>query len=77
MLENWIWEPESLHRMSAHYKDGSKIPDDLLEKLINSKKANAGVFNQRQIVLGTFDQTIHTSEQVVFNAVASDSCINI
>lgn len=64
MLENWCWERESLTRMSAHYKDGSVIPDDLLIPLLNSRKANAGVFNLRQILLATFDQTIHTSPKV-------------
>lgn len=59
MLENWCWEKEPLCRMSAHYKDKHPIPDDLLQKLLDSRKANAGVFNLRQILLGTFDQTIH------------------
>ena len=64
MLENWCWESEPLGRMSAHYKDGSAIPEEMLSKLLKSRKANAGVFNTRQILLGTFDQTIHTSAQV-------------
>ncbi|XP_063415153.1 thimet oligopeptidase-like [Mytilus trossulus] len=63
MLENWCWEKEPLSRMSAHYKDGTAIPDDLLQKLLDSRKANAGVFNLRQILLGTFDQTIHRMDQ--------------
>lgn len=60
MLENWCWEKEPLALMSGHYKDGSAIPDNLLEKLIASNKANAGIFNLRQILLASFDQTIHT-----------------
>lgn len=64
MLENWCWEREPLSRMSKHYKDGSPIPDDILNKLLQSRKANAGVFNTRQILLGTFDQTIHTQPEV-------------
>ena len=60
MLENWCWESESLGRMSGHYKDGNPIPADMLDKLIKSHTANAGVFNLRQILLGTFDQSIHT-----------------
>lgn len=30
------------------FTDSSQIPDDLLEKLIKSKRANAGIFNLRQ-----------------------------
>ena len=64
MLENWVWEKEPLARMSAHYKTGEPIPSDLLTCLIRSRIANAGVFNLRQITLGTFDQTIHSQAQV-------------
>jgi len=60
MLENWVWEEEPLRKMSGHYKDDSPIPKDLLDKLVASRKANAGSFNLRQIILGTFDQRIHT-----------------
>ena len=32
-----------------------------LDKLVASRKANAGAFNLRQVILGTFDQRIHTT----------------
>ena len=65
MLENWCWEKETLARMSGHYKDGSAIPEDLLEKLVASRTANAGGFNLRQIILATADQRFHSSGPVV------------
>ena len=42
-------------------QDDSPIPKELLDKLIASRIANAGAFNLRQIILGTFDQRIHTT----------------
>eukprot|EP01134_Creolimax_fragrantissima_P003375 CFRG3375T1 len=64
MLENWCWEKESLRMMSEHFETKAPIPDEMIEKLVASKKANAGLLNKRQLLLATFDQTIHQTAKI-------------
>jgi len=68
MLENWVWQEESLKLMSKHYKDGSPLPKEMLDKLVASKNANAGGFNLRQIYLATFDQRLHSTPDKIDTA---------
>jgi len=61
MLENWCYEEEPLTIMSGHVDDHErKMPKELIDSISASKKANAGLFNKRQCILGLFDQYIHT-----------------
>ncbi|XP_037341008.2 neurolysin, mitochondrial [Pungitius pungitius] len=77
MLENWVWEKEPLRRMSRHYKDGSAIPDDLLDRLIASRVANTGLMNLRQVVLGKVDQSLHAGRRADTAAVFAKHHLDI
>ncbi|XP_061656081.1 neurolysin, mitochondrial isoform X4 [Phyllopteryx taeniolatus] len=77
MLENWVWEKEPLRRMSRHYKDGSAIPEALLDKLIASRVANTGLMNLRQVLLSKADQSLHTSSSADSAAVFAKHCRDV
>ena len=72
MLENWVWEVESLKLMSGHFEDGSPIPSDLLENLVASKSANQGGDLLRQIFLVTYDLMLHTQGKADTMAISKN-----
>lgn len=55
------------------FQTGATFPDTLVDKLAKSRKANAGGFNLRQIILGTFDQSIHTRGKADTQALFSQT----
>lgn len=64
MLENWCWEKDVLKRLSKHYQNGQSLPDDLIDKLIQSKLVNVGLLNLRQLFFARYDMAIHAGEGV-------------
>lgn len=60
MLENWVWNPQVLAKLSAHYKDPSKtLPPELLQKMLAAKNVNSGLVNLRQLFFASIDQAYH------------------
>jgi len=51
MLERWMWEPSIIKRVSAHYKTGESLPDELIKTMIELKNYDIGDFYTRQILL--------------------------
>uniref|UniRef100_A0A7S1Q596 Peptidase M3A/M3B catalytic domain-containing protein n=1 Tax=Neobodo designis TaxID=312471 RepID=A0A7S1Q596_NEODS len=52
MLEEWMWDPKILKGASRHYKTGEPLPDDLIAKKIESKRAFSGRDGLRQLAFG-------------------------
>jgi len=65
MLENWVWNRETLKKLSGHYLDHNrKLPDELIEKMIQAKLLNVGLQTLRQLAFATIDLDYHSSAQV-------------
>jgi peptidyl-dipeptidase Dcp len=60
ILENWADQKEWLNKIAEHYQTGEKIPEDLVDKIIQSKNFNSGYFSLRQISFGMLDMKWHT-----------------
>lgn len=59
LLEEWVWHPEVLQRISAHYTTGATLPADLQKKLIASRHHMDGRFYLAQAVKALYDLRMH------------------
>jgi thimet oligopeptidase len=73
MLENWVWDKEMLKKVSGYYLDHSKkLPDSIVNKMLEARNFNQGYFYTRQLVFGILDMTYHTSPGHVDPAATYD-----
>ena len=52
MLEEWLYDPVILKKMSGHYITGEPLPDGLIASMIQLKKCGSGLFARRQVMQG-------------------------
>jgi len=59
MLENWVWNKESLSIFATHYTTNEIIPDSLLNRMIKARNIQSGNNLLQQIFYGILDLTLH------------------
>lgn len=61
MLENWVWRPEILRKISGHWQDSSrKLPAELLEQLLRARDFGRGTFYAKQSLYARWDMAMHS-----------------
>lgn len=60
VMENYATEPEFLHTFAFHYETGEPLPDELMERIVKSRKFNAAYACARQLSFGLLDMALHT-----------------
>ena len=63
IMENWAVEPEYLASFAKHYQTGEVIPQELINKIIESKNYNSGYGSVRQLTFGISDMAWHNLSQ--------------
>jgi thimet oligopeptidase len=58
MLEEWLWEPSILEKITSHYKTGEALPQDLIAAKVASKNAFSGRDSLRQLQFATYSLDI-------------------
>jgi len=60
IMENWATQREWLQEVGVHYKTGEVIPEELIQKLIDSDNFQSGYAMVRQLSFGLNDMAWHT-----------------
>ena len=64
LMENWCWERESLDLIAGHVDTGEPLPDDLLQRLQESRRFHAALALLRQVEFALFDFRLHMETSV-------------
>ena len=59
IFENWCFEKECLDLFAKHYLTGESIPEEYIQKIIDSANFQSGLATVRQIGLGLLDMAWH------------------
>lgn len=71
IMENWLTEKEFIDQIAVHYLTGEKIPQEMIQSLVNASNFNAGYLCCRQLSFGLLDMAWHTLEQPFDGDVAA------
>ncbi|WP_299559010.1 M3 family metallopeptidase [Enterovirga sp.] len=59
LFEHWLEQPEILSRFARHYQTGAPIPDDIVERLLSSRKFNQGFATVEYVSSALVDLEFH------------------
>ena len=64
IMENWCYEPEYLNTFAKHYQTGETIPNELIDKIVESKNYLSAYYHIRQLQFGILDMAWHTLSEI-------------
>ncbi len=71
IMENWATQKEWLKDVGVHYQTGEVIPDDLIQKIIDSENYQSGYATVRQLSFGMNDMAWHSLAEPFNDDVAA------
>ena len=64
IMENWCYEPEYLNTFAKHYQTGETIPNELIDKIVESKNYLSAYYHIRQLQFGILDMAWHKLTEI-------------
>ncbi len=69
IMENWAVQKSYLESFAKHYQTGEVIPQELIQKIIDSKNYLAAYSNVRQLAYGISDMAWHDQTEITKKSV--------
>ncbi len=69
IMENWVYEPETLALFAKHYETGETIPQIYIDKIKESANFLEGMATLRQLSFGLLDMAWHTKNPNDINSL--------
>jgi len=61
LFENWLLEPEFLRTYPTHYQTGDPLPEEMIQKIQDTRTFMKGYQSARQLAFGLLDIAWHTT----------------
>lgn len=71
IMENWVFEKETLDIFARHYETGESIPTDLIQRIKDSANYMQGYQTVRQISFGRLDMAWHAQDPRTVDDIAA------
>jgi peptidyl-dipeptidase Dcp len=62
VMQNWIGEPEVLRTFARHYETGEPIPEEIIDRIVASRKFNQGFVTVEYMAASYLDMAYHTTD---------------
>ena len=70
-MENYAVEKDFLRTFAFHYQTGEQIPDELIQRIIDSRNFMAGYNCMRQVSFGLLDMAYYTQKEPFEEEIAT------
>jgi len=67
IMEHWAFEPQVLKVYAKHYKTGEVIPQELIDKMVNSGKYGQGFATTEYLAASLLDMDYHVLKEIPSN----------
>ncbi|MEW5824447.1 MAG: M3 family metallopeptidase [Pseudomonadota bacterium] len=74
-MENFCWEWDVLHGMTAHVQTGEPLPRTLYDRLLAARNFHSGLQMLRQIEFALFDLLLHSEEPAATEPVSVEAVL--